>query len=95
MRVIPIAQDPLVAMSADGGGCNEPEGQVPKLSLPLVRREFLKGSGILIGTIATGASKAISRIRREMSMITGPGTAAPETLEKEDEHRAQKICRSE
>jgi hypothetical protein len=56
MRVIPIAQTTtLVAMSADGGGCNEAEGQVPKLDLPLVRREFLKGSGILIGTIATGS----------------------------------------
>ncbi len=55
MRVIPIAQDPVAAMSADGGGCNETEGQVPRLALPLVRREFLKGSGVLIGTIATGS----------------------------------------
>ena len=55
MRLIPIAQDPMAAMNADGGGCNETEGQVPKLALPLVRREFLKGSGILIGTIATGS----------------------------------------
>ena len=55
MRFIPIAQEPIAAMSADGGGCNEAEGQVPKLALPLVRREFLKGTGILIGTIATGS----------------------------------------
>ena len=59
MRVIPIAHRPvqtsLDAMSPHGGGCNEAEGQVPKLELPLVRREFLKGSGILIGTIATGS----------------------------------------
>lgn len=66
MRVIPIAQaaqaayvaqqvTTIGAMSADGGGCNEDEGQVPKLDLPLVRREFLKGSGILIGTIASGS----------------------------------------
>jgi len=55
MRLIPIAQDPLTAMSADGGGCNEAEGQVPKLALPLVRREFLKGSGILMGTIVAGS----------------------------------------
>ena len=27
---------------------------MPKLDLPLARREFLKGSGILMGTIATG-----------------------------------------
>ena len=56
MRVIPIAQATMLgAMSADGGGCNEAEGQVPKLELPLVRREFLKGSGVLIGTIATAS----------------------------------------
>ena len=55
MRVIPIAQDPLASMGADGGGCNESEGRVPRLALPLVRREFLKGSGILIGTIATSS----------------------------------------
>ena len=55
MRLIPIAQDTLTAMSADGGGCNEAEGQVPKLALPLVRREFLKGSGILMGTIVAGS----------------------------------------
>lgn len=54
MRFIPIAQDPRAAMSADGGGCDEAEGQVPKLALPLVRREFLKGTGILFGTIAAG-----------------------------------------
>lgn len=55
MRLIPIAQDPLAAMASDDGGCGAGEGQVPKLTLPLVRREFLKGSGILIGTLATGS----------------------------------------
>jgi hypothetical protein len=56
MRVIPIAQATMLgAMNPDGGGCNEAEGQVPKLELPLVRREFLKGSGVLIGTIATAS----------------------------------------
>ena len=59
MRLIPITQDPLAAMSADGGGCNDTDGQMPKLALPLVRREFLKGSGILIGTIATGSVLAV------------------------------------
>ena len=53
MRVIPIAQPVLVA--ADPGGCDDVSGEVPKLDLPLVRREFLKGSGILMGTIATGS----------------------------------------
>ena len=65
MRVIPIVDTAAsvaaesaaqaAAMSASGGGCNEAEGQVPRLDLPLVRREFLKGSGILIGTIATSS----------------------------------------
>jgi hypothetical protein len=31
-------------------------GQVPKLKLPLTRREFLKGSGVLMGTIAAGSA---------------------------------------
>jgi hypothetical protein len=48
MRVIPIAA-PAQA------GCEESDGQVPKLSLPLARREFLKGSGLLMGTLAAGS----------------------------------------
>ena len=51
MRVIPIATRPVAAAST----CHEDDGQVPKLNLPLARREFLKGSGILMGTIATGS----------------------------------------
>ncbi len=51
MRVIPIVTRPVPAASA----CREDDGQVPKLNLPLARREFLKGSGILMGTIATGS----------------------------------------
>ena len=38
--------------SAAAASCKEGSGQVPKLDLPLARREFLKGSGILMGTIA-------------------------------------------
>ena len=56
MRVIPIS--PTVRAGADAGSassCNEEDGRVPKLNLPLARREFLKGSGILMGTIATGS----------------------------------------
>ena len=49
MRVIPIANP------AASGGCDEGSGEVPKLDLPLARREFLKGSGILMGTIAIGS----------------------------------------
>lgn len=51
MRVIPIALSAAAAADA----CHEEDGQVPRLHLPLARREFLKGSGILMGTIATGS----------------------------------------
>ena len=53
MRVIPISQS--ARSSADTNGCHEEDGRVPKLALPLARREFLKGSGILMGTLATGS----------------------------------------
>lgn len=49
MRVISIAeQSPEVA------GCDETSGAVRKVNLPLARRDFLKGSGVLFGTLATG-----------------------------------------
>jgi hypothetical protein len=50
MRVITIATSAMAANDA----CNEEDGRVPKLDLPLARREFLKGSGILMGTLTTG-----------------------------------------
>ncbi|OYT98901.1 MAG: tat (twin-arginine translocation) pathway signal sequence [Burkholderiales bacterium PBB1] len=53
MRVIPIA--PTALPGADATSCNEEDGRVPKLDLPLVRREFLKGSGLLTGAIATSS----------------------------------------
>lgn len=53
MRVIPIA--PSAQPGADAASCNEEDGRVPKLDLPLVRREFLKGSGVLTGAIATSS----------------------------------------
>ena len=54
MRVIPI-KAAMTSAAAQGGGCEEGSGEVPKLDLPLARREFLKGSGVLMGTIATGS----------------------------------------
>lgn len=48
MRVIPIAE-------ATADGCGEVGGEVPRLDLPLVRRDFLKGSGVLVGTLAAGS----------------------------------------
>ena len=53
MHVIPIT--PSARSGADANACHEEDGRVPKLDLPLARREFLKGSGILMGTIATGS----------------------------------------
>ena len=50
MRVIPIE-----TMFSESGCEDESAGQVPKLDLPLARREFLKGSGVLMGTLATGS----------------------------------------
>ena len=50
MRLIPITRS-----TAEASSCGDENGEVPKLNLPLVRREFLKGSGILMGTILTGS----------------------------------------
>ena len=50
MRVIPITR-----AAAPESTCGEVPGDVPKLDLPLERREFLKGSAILTGTIAAGS----------------------------------------
>ena len=45
MRVIRIANP-----DAAEATCREGDGEVPRLDLPLARREFLKGSGVLMGT---------------------------------------------
>lgn len=50
MRVIPIANE-----SPEVAGCEEDSGVVRKVALPLARRDFLKGSGVLLGTLATGS----------------------------------------
>ena len=50
MRVIPIAITEL----ANENACNEGTGEVTKQDLPLARRSFLKGTGILMGTLVTG-----------------------------------------
>ena len=56
MRVIPIGMER--AGPADLLGCDEPSGIVKKVHLPLVRREFLKGTGLLLGTLASGSMLA-------------------------------------
>ena len=50
MRVIPINSIPME--TADS--CGEVSGEVPKLDLPLTRRSLLRGSGLLLGTLAAG-----------------------------------------
>ena len=50
MRVIPI--NSIATAMADS--CGEGSGEVPKLDLPLTRRSLLRGSGLLLGTLAAG-----------------------------------------
>ena len=49
MRVISITQE-----SPEVAGCDEESGVVRKVDLPLARRDLLKGSGLLFGSLATG-----------------------------------------
>ena len=55
MKVIPIT--PLNLISADG--CGEDSGEVPKQNLPLTRRSLLRGSGLLLGTLAAGSTLSL------------------------------------
>ena len=54
MKVIPII--PHASQAAATGSCNEESGDVPKLNLPLTRRSLLRGSGVLLGTLAAGSA---------------------------------------
>ena len=54
MKVISIVGAP----TADGA-CHEDFGEVPRLDLPLTRRELLRGSGVLMGTLAAGSALAL------------------------------------
>jgi hypothetical protein len=53
MKVIPIAINAARDSTCQG---DEPSGQVPKLVLPLTRRQLLKGSGILMGVLSSGSA---------------------------------------
>ncbi len=55
MRTIPIGSTAALYVAA----CGEESGEVRKLDLPLARREFLKGSGVLMGTLAAGTALAL------------------------------------
>lgn len=54
MRTIAIANATITL-----GACDEPEGHVPKQNIPLTRRDFLKGSGVLMGVLAAGTTLAV------------------------------------
>ncbi len=56
MRVIPISADASIELL--GSDCHEDSGEVPKQNLPLTRRELLRGSGVLMGTLAIGSPLA-------------------------------------
>ena len=58
MKVIPIAVlDPGAHVLA--GECGEDSGEVPKQNLPLTRRSLLRGSGLLLGTLAAGSALSL------------------------------------
>ncbi len=55
MKVIPITKiDQAVAE-----GCGEDSGEVPRQNLSLTRRGLLRGSGLLLGTLAAGSTLAL------------------------------------
>lgn len=56
MRVIPISADASITLA--DSDCHEDSGEVPKQNLPLTRRELLRGSGVLMGTLAIGSPLA-------------------------------------
>ena len=76
MRVIPIAVTANSA-AASSGGCEDESGEVRRLDhLPLARREFLKGSGVLMGTLVSGSLLATlapsTAWALELKVLTGP-----------------------
>jgi hypothetical protein len=74
MRSIPIVTAP--------SGCEEVTGDVPRMThLPLARREFLKGSGVLMGTLAAGSLLASLAPSTAWALpLTTLGKAEGETL---------------
>jgi hypothetical protein len=52
MKVIPLVTASRAAT------CDDESGEVPRLDLPLTRRDMLKGSGVLMGTLAAGSMLA-------------------------------------
>lgn len=59
MRVIPISADASVTLVDESAACDTAGGEVPRLDLPLTRRSLLRGSGVLMGTLAAGSPLAL------------------------------------
>lgn len=55
MQVIRIAPAAPTPSAGDCHSESETSGQVPRLDLPLVRRDFLRGTGLLMGSLAAGS----------------------------------------
>lgn len=55
MKTIPIFSIPAVTAES----CGEDSGEVPQQNLPLTRRNLLRGSGLLLGTLAAGSTLAL------------------------------------
>jgi hypothetical protein len=59
MRVIPISADASITLVDEGSACQDESGETPRLNLPLTRRSMLRGSGVLMGTLAAGSPLAL------------------------------------
>lgn len=71
MKVIRITKiDEAVAE-----GCGEDSGEVPRQNLALTRRDLLRGSGLMLGTLAAGSTLALLAPSRawavELKTLTG------------------------
>ncbi|MFZ2388736.1 MAG: tat (twin-arginine translocation) pathway signal sequence [Polaromonas sp.] len=79
MKVIPIT--PLG--NAPAGSCGEDSGEVPTLKLPLTRRSLLRGSGLLLGTLAAGSTLSLLAPSRAWALeLTTLNSAEGTTLMK-------------
>jgi hypothetical protein len=61
MKVIPIQSAATQATThaiTHAASCDGESGEVPRLDLPLTRRELLRGTGILMGTLVAGTTVA-------------------------------------
>ena len=73
----------MLSMSGVGGqdsSCNEESGEVRKVDLPLARREFLKGSGLLIGSLAGSSLLALAPSSVWAAELKNLSTAEGQTL---------------